>query len=82
MAEWAKFGSHVTSFFKRSNSDIVAVLKPGSEMLASIQKNFHGMLRKRENDQRRIQITCFYDELALPVIGVVKRLPLLALAWY
>jgi hypothetical protein len=71
MAKWAAFGSHMADSFKRTNSDIVNVLKPGSEMLANIQGNFHSILRTREKSDQRIQITCFYEELALSYVGEV-----------
>lgn len=71
MAKWAAFGSQMTNTFKRSNSEIVDILKPGSEMLANIQGNFHSMLRIRDRSDKRIHITCFYEELPLPYIGEV-----------
>jgi hypothetical protein len=71
MAKWAAFGSHMTNTFKRSNNEIVDILKPGSEMLANIQGNFHSMLRIRDRGDKRIHITCFYEELPLPYIGEV-----------
>ncbi|PMD31444.1 putative SesB-related regulatory protein [Hyaloscypha variabilis F] len=71
MAKWAAFGSHMSDSFKRTNSDIVNVLKLGSEMLANIQGNFHSILRTREKSDQRIQITCFYEELALSYVGEV-----------
>lgn len=53
------------------NIDIVQVLKPGSEMLANLQQEFHTMLDDRIRNQRKtIEIFCFYEEL--PVVGIGK----------
>ena len=36
-ASWVKLGTKLVGVLRSANSDIVAVLKPGSEMLASVQ---------------------------------------------
>jgi len=59
---------------KQTNSEIVAVLKRDSEVLARIQSGFHAMIRSRSKDGLRpIEITCFYEELPLPGVGVVSE---------
>ncbi|MCJ1334324.1 hypothetical protein MMC10_011032 [Thelotrema lepadinum] len=47
LAQWGRFGASAAKLFKRSNTDIVKVLKPGSEMLSSIQSRFHSILINR-----------------------------------
>ncbi|KAL9099061.1 MAG: hypothetical protein Q9163_005380 [Psora crenata] len=69
VASWAEFGLRLTRLICRANSDIVNVLQPGSEMLASIQNRFHGNLRLRENQGKEIAITCFYEEHGFQGIG-------------
>ncbi|CAI7655933.1 unnamed protein product [Penicillium pancosmium] len=55
---------------RASNSAIVGVLKPGSEMLANLQQEFHGMLEdRRRNENNLIEIFCFYEELEVEGIG-------------
>lgn len=62
-------------FIKQTNSQIVEVLKSDSEVLARIQTEFHTMLRARaKNGDQPIEITCFYEELPLPGIGIVSAL--------
>ncbi|KAJ5391974.1 hypothetical protein N7509_007464 [Penicillium cosmopolitanum] len=57
---------------RASNSAIVGVLKPGSEMLANLQQEFHGMLEdRRRNDNNLIEIFCFYEELEVEGIGKI-----------
>lgn len=68
LASWASFGTRMINVLKRANEDIVGVLKPGSEMLRVVEKNFHNILRLRKEEGSEISITCFYEEL--PVIGI------------
>ena len=63
------FGAKITHLVRRTNKDILSVLSPGSEMLAVIQKAFHNILRLRIEEGKGISITCFYEELALPIVG-------------
>lgn len=57
---------------KQLNVDTVQVLKTDSEVLARIKEDFHALLRRRiEAGNRRIDITCFYEELPLPDVGEV-----------
>jgi hypothetical protein len=55
-----------------TNREIVAVLKPGSEMLANLQQGFQTMVEDRRRNQGKwIDIFCFYEELSYPGIGEV-----------
>ena len=57
------------------NPEILKVLRQDSEVLARIQDNFHTMIRARTiKGLQPIEITCFYEELALPGIGVVSAI--------
>ncbi|KAL9064370.1 MAG: hypothetical protein Q9161_008926 [Pseudevernia consocians] len=69
LAAWAKFGTIIARIVKHANSNIVSVLQPGSEMLARIQDGFHGLLRMRRDEGSEIALTCFFEELPLPVVG-------------
>lgn len=58
---------------KQTNQQILAVLESDSEVLARVQDEFHTMVRARNQERRQeIQISCFYEELPLPGIGVVS----------
>ncbi|KAA6407760.1 MAG: hypothetical protein FRX48_08598 [Lasallia pustulata] len=74
LAAWAKFGSTIAKTIKHVSSDIVSVLKPGSEMLARVQDGFHGLLRLRRNEESEIAVTCFFEELPLPLVGKVVEM--------
>lgn len=72
LAAWAKFGTTIAKIIKHTNTNIVSVLKPGSEMLARVQDEFHGLLRKRRDEESEIAITCFFEELPLHLVGKVN----------
>jgi hypothetical protein len=73
-AKWATFAARSVNAVKHTNISIVEVLKPDSEMLENIQKNFQSILRQRIDEQRPIEITCFYEELEMKVVGAVRSL--------
>ena len=59
--------------FKQTNPEILQVLKADSEVLAHIQDSFHTMIRSRAGATLPpIDITCFYEELSLPGVGIVS----------
>ncbi|KAL2046066.1 hypothetical protein N7G274_001513 [Stereocaulon virgatum] len=66
---WATFGRRMVSIFAPANKDIVNVLNPDSEMLHMIENNFHTIVRQRRDDP--IELTCFYEELAVKGIGEI-----------
>ncbi|KAM0800739.1 hypothetical protein BDR22DRAFT_932188 [Usnea florida] len=70
-AAWAKFGATVAKTIKHVNTDIISVLESGSEMLARVQDGFHSLLRLRRREQSEIDVTCFFEELPLPIGMVV-----------
>jgi hypothetical protein len=72
IAAWGAFGSRIANIARPANTDIVPVLKPGSEVLAIIQHNFHSLLRRRKTENSEIAITCFYEELPVQLVGEVR----------
>lgn len=54
---------------KRVNRDILQLLKRDSEVLADVEESFGTWLRKTGG---RFKLTCFYEELELPTIGMVR----------
>lgn len=74
LAKWGERLAKSIGLLKQTNPHILAVLKTDSEVLARIQDSFHAMIRSRAEDgPHPIEITCFFEELALPGIGVVGR---------
>ena len=71
LATWASIFTSLSAVVRRNAGELVNVLKPGSEVLAALQQEFHTMLdARREALKPRIRIFCFYEEI--PVIGVGK----------
>ncbi|KAH8891923.1 hypothetical protein GQ53DRAFT_746397 [Thozetella sp. PMI_491] len=72
LARWAERLSRAIGAVKQTNTEIVEVLKRDSEVLARIQDSFHTMvLDRNKKGLQPIKISCFYEELALPVVGLV-----------
>lgn len=72
-ANWASPITRLSNMLRKTNEEIVQVLKPGSEMLANLQQEFHTMLDDRSrNEGRFIDIFCFYEEIAVIGIGEVS----------
>ena len=73
LAQWAERLAKAIGLLKQTNPQILAVLESDSEVLARIQDSFHVMVRSRAQDGLPpIEITCFFEELPLPVVGIVS----------
>jgi pimeloyl-ACP methyl ester carboxylesterase len=72
MADWAKIPTWGLGVVKSSNRSLLTILQTEDQLLESLQISFLSMLRDlRDNHQRRIEVTCFFEELPLPVVGQV-----------
>ncbi|KAI9761363.1 MAG: hypothetical protein M1840_001959 [Geoglossum simile] len=72
LSRWARMLAKAISLIKQTNPQILQVLQPDSEVLARIQESFYTMVRARNQQGfRPLEITCFFEELPLPVIGTV-----------
>jgi hypothetical protein len=73
LADWASVCLSVTNLVNSPSRRLVTVLQPESEVLARIQQEFHNMLRARNNSgKQQIRITCFYEDLVTPGLGLVS----------
>ncbi|KAH0432728.1 hypothetical protein CcaCcLH18_06304 [Colletotrichum camelliae] len=66
IADLAAFPASIFGMVKSTNTSLLRVLQTDDQFLESIQITFWDMIRSLE-DSRRIQTTCFFEEL--PVIG-------------
>ena len=74
LAKWADLLNGFKVVLQDFNSNIVDVLGPESEVLARIQGDFHTMLRVwKDQNNRDLNITCFYEELGYRNIGPVSH---------
>ena len=67
---WATIGRRIVGVLKRTSKNILDVLNPDSEMLHLVENNFHTNIRQRRDNP--IQITSFFEELAVTGIGEVR----------
>jgi len=73
LATCAEMLANLIGLVKQTNPQILRVLESESEVLARVQDGFHTMVRSRsQSGLQPIEITCFYEELPLPGIGVVS----------
>jgi protein SERAC1 len=76
LATWASVLTKLAKVAKHANQDIVEVLKPGSQVLAGLQQEFHRLLDRRKQDRKPpLKIFCIYEELPVTGIGMVSRDP-------
>ena len=68
LAQWGSTLARFSDLFRRTNTQITDVLQPGSEMLATLQQEFHLLLNARSREEKKLEIFCFYEEV--PVLGV------------
>lgn len=69
MADWAKFPASALGVVKSVNWKLLEVLGSDNELLESIQDDFSRMLLQLGRAESRLEITCFFEELPLPVVG-------------
>jgi hypothetical protein len=69
LANWAAWLGRYTNMLKKTNQDIINLLKPQSEVHDRINQDFHKMLSLQSQRERRpLEIICFFEEL--PVMGI------------
>jgi len=74
MADWAKFPVRALGVIKSLNGRLLKSLQSDGEYLESIQEDFARLLRRMDKSEIPIEVTCFFEELSLPVVGkVVSR---------
>jgi len=71
MADWAKIPASAIGFVKSTSKSLLEILETNSQYLESIQTRFLAMLRQQREAGRRLEVTCFLEELPLPVIGQI-----------
>ncbi|MCJ1436743.1 hypothetical protein MMC27_006125, partial [Xylographa pallens] len=64
LASWGTIAGNMVNLVKRTNTAMVEILEPSSEVLENVTQGFHTMLRSRERaNKASIEITCFVEEL-------------------
>jgi hypothetical protein len=71
MSDWAKIPAGALGLVKSTNKSLLKILETDSHLLESIQLRFWAMIRELRESGRRLEVTCFFEELPLPVVGKV-----------
>ncbi|ROV94770.1 hypothetical protein VMCG_08871 [Cytospora schulzeri] len=71
MSDWANIPATALGFVKSTNKSLLTILETNDQLLEAIQVQFSAMIRELRERGRRIEVTCFFEELPLPVVGKV-----------
>ncbi|KAK5011659.1 hypothetical protein LTR28_009893 [Elasticomyces elasticus] len=72
MASWARMPASILGILKSANKSLLSVLQIDDQLLESIQIGFLSLVRDlRDNQNRRLEVTCFFEELGMPTVGIV-----------
>ncbi|ROV90962.1 hypothetical protein VSDG_07735 [Cytospora chrysosperma] len=71
MSDWARIPATALGFVKSNNKSLLTILQTNDQFLESIQVRFAAMVRELRENGRRIELTCFFEELPLRVVGKV-----------
>lgn len=69
MADWAKIPASAIGLVKSTNKSLLEILETNNQFLESIQVRFWEMIREQREGGRLLEVTCFFEELPLPVVG-------------
>jgi len=75
LAPWAKGIAGTLGFVKQTNRRLLHVLRTDSELLSRVNEAFLTMVENRKATSSPlypIRISCFFEELPLPVVGLVS----------
>lgn len=71
MADWANIPASALGLVKSTNKSLLKILETDDQFLESIQVRFWAMIRELREGGRRLEVTCFFEELPLPLVGKV-----------
>ncbi|KAL8366543.1 hypothetical protein RB595_010413 [Gaeumannomyces hyphopodioides] len=71
MADWGRISARAIGLVKSTNKSLTEILETKHQFLESIQGRFLDMIREQRESGRRLEVTCFFEELPLPVAGTV-----------
>ncbi len=71
MADWAKIPASALGLLKSTNKSLLKILETHDQLLESLQSRFWSTIRELREGGRPIEVTCFFEELPLPIVGSV-----------
>jgi len=70
-AQWGGILASVLGYAKQDNAELVKRLNKEEPRLVILQERFAKLLETRKEANRPIHVTCFYEELPVPILGTV-----------
>lgn len=70
MSDWARIPAAALGFVK-SNESLLTIIGTDDQLLEALQVNFAAMVRELRENGRHIEVTCFFEELPLHLVGKV-----------
>ncbi|KAL9082519.1 MAG: hypothetical protein Q9165_008868 [Trypethelium subeluteriae] len=74
-ARWGGILASVLGYVKQDNAELVKRLNKEEPRLALLQERFVNFLETRKEANQPISVTCFYEELPVPVLGTIVPVP-------
>lgn len=71
MADWAQVPASALGLVKSTNKSLLETLETDDQFLESIHIDFWSMIRELRESGRRLEVTCFFEELPMPYVGRV-----------
>lgn len=68
MVDWATIPASALGLVKSTNMSLLKTLETDDQFLESIQDGFLAMIRELREGARHFEVTCFFEELPLPVL--------------
>ena len=71
MANWAKIPAGAFGLVKSANKSLLKELETDDQLLETIQVDLWSMVQELRENGRHVEVTCFFEELPLPVAGKI-----------
>ncbi|KAM3497121.1 hypothetical protein MY10362_009516 [Beauveria mimosiformis] len=71
MTNWANIPASALGLVKSTNKSLLKILEADDQFLQSIQSRFWSMVRELREGGRPFEVTCFFEALPFPVVGIV-----------
>jgi hypothetical protein len=71
MADWARIPASSLGIIKSINKSLLQTLETDNQLVESIQIDFLALVRDLSKSNRRLDVTCFFEELPFLVVGKV-----------
>jgi hypothetical protein len=71
MAHWARIPASALGLTTSTNLTLLDVLQTDTRLLESIQVDFIAMVRQLREQGGGPEVTCFFEQLPMPVVGTI-----------